>query len=115
VLVEIDKALLLATPSAHTAGPWATLALAPDSDPQERVIVVTADGNTEICGIVAKQADACLIAAAPDMLQALEEAEYALRNAADQYPCDKGRRSAVLDGRLRIIRAAIVRAKRCAP
>jgi hypothetical protein len=68
-----------------------------------------------VAGVVAKQADACLIAAAPDMLQALEEAAYALRNAADQYACDKGRRSAVLDGRLRIIRAAIIRAKRSTP
>jgi hypothetical protein len=45
------------------------------------------------------------------MLDALEEAEYALRLAADQYAEDKGRRSVILDGRLEIVRAAIAKAK----
>lgn len=59
--------------SQHTPGPWITWKLAKDSDPQERLIVVTADGETEICGIVDKEADAYLLAASPAMLDMLEE------------------------------------------
>ena len=57
----------------HTPGPWKVWQLAPDSDPQERHIVVTGeDCGTEVCGIVDNVIDAELIAAAPEMLEALK-------------------------------------------
>ena len=46
-----------------------------------------------------------------ELLAVLEEAEYALRKAANQYEIDKGRRSSILDGRLEMVRQAIARAK----
>jgi hypothetical protein len=54
--------------AVHTPGPWATYRLARDSDLKERLIVVTRDGETEICGVIHNEADACLIAAAPELL-----------------------------------------------
>ena len=54
---------------------------------------------------------AALLKAAPDLLAALEEAEYALNAATEQYAADKGRRSTILDGRLEIVRQAIAKAK----
>jgi hypothetical protein len=58
--------------TAPTPGPWTTYRLSRDSDPLERLIVVTADGETEISGIIPNQADAGLIAAAPELLAALK-------------------------------------------
>ena len=58
-----------------------------------------------------KEQEARIRDAAPEMLDALEEAEFALRSAADQYATDKGRRSTILDGRLGIVRVAIAKAK----
>lgn len=49
---------------------WTTWQLAPESDEQERLIVTTEDGETEITGIIPDEADARLIAAAPDLLDA---------------------------------------------
>jgi hypothetical protein len=45
------------------------------------------------------------------MLQALEEAQYALQNAAGQYASDRGRRSTILNSRLAVIRAVILEAR----
>jgi hypothetical protein len=72
---------------------------------------VWSGGSASPIGHEEWKANARLIAAAPEMLDALEEAEYALRLAADQYAEDKGRRSVILDGRLEIVRAAIAKAK----
>lgn len=63
--------------------PWAVWKLSPDSDPQERHIIITADGEQEITGIVDQEADArhivrCvnshdnLLAALSDLIQQLE-------------------------------------------
>jgi hypothetical protein len=60
------------TTEALTPGPWMLYRLAPDSDPQERLIVVTADGETEICGVIHKGADARLIQQAPNLLTAAQ-------------------------------------------
>jgi len=60
-----------------TPGPWVVWRLAPDSDARERMIVTTADGEIEVCGIVENEDDAYLIAAAPEM--------YALLKAAQAY------------------------------
>jgi hypothetical protein len=58
--------------SEHTPGPWTVWQLAPDSDPHERHIVVAGeDYGIEVCGIVGNVLDAELIAAAPEMLEAL--------------------------------------------
>lgn len=56
-----------------TPGDWIKWRLSPDSDPQERVIVTTADGETEICGIVENEADADLIIAAPNLYTFLQK------------------------------------------
>ena len=53
--------------TAHTPGPWATYRLSPDSDPRERLIVISNDGETEISGVIHSEADARLIAAAPEL------------------------------------------------
>jgi hypothetical protein len=66
----------------HTPRPWTIWRLSPDSDPQERFIVTAADGETEICGVVANKADAFLIAAAPKMLEALRLCEDVLSELA---------------------------------
>lgn len=54
----------------HTPGPWEVYRLAPDSDPKQRHIVTANHGETEVCGIINNEADAPLIAAAPDLLEA---------------------------------------------
>jgi hypothetical protein len=57
----------------HTPGPWNVWRLAPDSDPDQRQIVVAGVGcETEICGIIYNDADAALLAAAPELLEALK-------------------------------------------
>src|ERR1041385_7197524 len=58
------------TEQGFTPGPWTVWRLAPDSDPKERLIVTTADGEMEICGIVEDEANARLIAAAPALYEA---------------------------------------------
>jgi hypothetical protein len=63
--------------NAPTPGPWIVWKLAPDSDPQERVIITTADGEEEICGIVHRAEDARLIAAAPELLASLRAMQAA--------------------------------------
>ncbi len=70
------------TNTHHTPGPWTTWRLSPDSDQQQRLIVVTADGETEICCVVANEADAHLIAAGPEMREALELCEDVLSEFA---------------------------------
>jgi hypothetical protein len=74
----------------HTPGPWETYQLAPDSDPQERFIVVTEDRETEICGVIHFEADARLIAAAPDLLAALEYAYEVLAKVYDGEQVEVG-------------------------
>jgi hypothetical protein len=58
-----------------TQGPWKVFQLAPDSDPAERFIIVSADGETEVCGPVDNAADAPVLAAAWEMREALENAD----------------------------------------
>jgi hypothetical protein len=70
------------TNTQHTPAPWATYRLSPDSDPQERLIIVTGNGQTEICGVIDNEADAHLIAAAPKMLEALHLCEDVLADLA---------------------------------
>lgn len=50
-----------------TPGPWKLWELAPDSDPMERNIVVAADGETEVTGIIPNRADALAIADLPEL------------------------------------------------
>jgi len=54
---------------------------------------------------------AFLVKAAPDLLAALEECRYALGKANDQYKADKGKRSQVLDSRIRQAEDAIAKAR----
>ncbi len=60
--------------SGPTPGPWMKWKLGPDSDPEERWIVTTVDGEREICGIVYREQDADLLAAAPELLEACKMA-----------------------------------------
>jgi len=55
------------TKANFTPAPWSIWPLAPDSDARQRNIITTADGEKEICGIIESDADAKLIAAAPDL------------------------------------------------
>lgn len=56
----------------HTPGPWEVWQLAEDSDPEGRRIITADEGETEVCGIVPHEADAILIAAAPELLEACQ-------------------------------------------
>jgi hypothetical protein len=102
------------TNSPHTPGPWSY-----NRDEGGMHGHVISTGDYIICELPDAgdgaspdtEANARMIAAAPEMLEALEEAEYALRLAADQYAADKGRRSVILDGRRELVRAAINKAK----
>lgn len=51
-----------------TPGPWIKSRLSKDSDPFERWIITTADRQTEITGIIYKEADADQIARAPELV-----------------------------------------------
>ena len=53
--------------ASFTPASWSIRRLAPDSDARQRNIITTADGEKEICGIIESDADAKLIAAAPDL------------------------------------------------
>lgn len=63
----------------YTAGPWAVFILADDTETYGNIagmpIVTADDDNSEVCGACANPADAHLIAAAPDMLDALKGIE----------------------------------------
>lgn len=58
---------------------WMPYKLAPDSDTEERFIIVDDTGEEEITGIVFKEENAHLIVSAPDLL---EVCEY-LKNSLD--------------------------------
>jgi hypothetical protein len=64
--------------SKYTAGPWDVYVLADDSETYGNIAgmpIVTAHGHeTEVCGACFNPADARLISAAPDLLQAAEQA-----------------------------------------
>lgn len=75
-----DNTIEGAKPS-FTPGPWAIWKLAPSSDPKERDIITTIDGETEICGIIQNPNDSSLIAAAPELYEALRIAEVRLEQA----------------------------------
>jgi hypothetical protein len=55
---------------SNKAESWAVWKLAPESDPQERLIITTADGDTEITGIVYDPQHAQMIAALPGVFAA---------------------------------------------
>ena len=59
--------------SNHTHGPWQVWRLAPESHSKELMIVVSANAEDEVTGLIYNDADAHLIAAAPDMLAVCEE------------------------------------------
>lgn len=80
-----------------TQGDWRAWQLAPDSDPQERSIVVSGpDGAIEICGIINNPADVPLIAAAKQLFEELSnveciDCEHPLHLHIDQYGCEHDR------------------------
>lgn len=69
----------------HTPEPWAVWRLAPDSDPEERFIVVGPDGENEITSVVYSDADArrivaCVNALSGFTLPQIEAIAQALRH-----------------------------------
>lgn len=59
----------------HTEGPWEVYKLSTESHADELCIVVTEDLESEVTGVIYEESDASLIAAAPEMLEALENLE----------------------------------------
>ena|ERR1043165_1718370 len=57
----------------RTPGNWIVWQLAPDSDPQERHIVTTEDGETEVCGLIENDHDAKFLAASPQLAAMLQQ------------------------------------------
>jgi hypothetical protein len=62
--------------SKHTPGPWVIYELLDGYDiraPESECYVVTASDPEAVWGAVGREEDACLIAAAPELLEALEQ------------------------------------------
>jgi len=60
----------------HTPGPWIVYEFVDGYDiraPEEECWVVTASDPEAVWGAVGREEDACLIAAAPELLEALEK------------------------------------------
>lgn len=70
-----------------TPGDWDKWKLAPDSDPTERLIITSDDGESEICGIVEMEVDANFIALART---ALPRALEIIREQAEEIQKLKG-------------------------
>lgn len=69
----------------RTPGTWKKWRLAPDSDPEQRLIIVTEDGETEVCGIVYNEDDADLLAAAPALYDACKAMQKSLNGSATDF------------------------------
>lgn len=85
--------------SAHTPGRWMAAAAAP--------FVVISTPNGHYIGRIARQEDAHLVAAAPDLLDALKTAESALALAAGYANSEQRTMHAALE----TARAAIAKAR----
>lgn len=93
--------------SAHTPGPWAATVMHGES---RSIIAVMADGPTQVATMrEGSFADARIIAAAPDLLAALE------RIANHEWRADRRKRGMIdvfeVETLARIARAAIAKAK----
>jgi hypothetical protein len=61
--------------SKHTPGPWAVYELLDGYDiraPEAECYIATASDPEAVWGAIGREEDACLIAAAPELLEALE-------------------------------------------
>jgi hypothetical protein len=61
--------------SKHTPGPWEVVELVDGYDirsPESRCRIATASDPEAVWGAIGREEDACLIAAAPELLEALE-------------------------------------------
>ena len=71
----------------HTPGPWDVYQLADDQDTYgshaNKMIITASDHSIEVCGVVHNQADAPLIAAVPNLLDALRVITAAARSWHD--------------------------------
>ena len=62
--------------SNHTPGPWEVVELVDGYDirsPESRCRIATASDPKAVWGAIGREEDACLIAAAPELLEALEQ------------------------------------------
>jgi hypothetical protein len=104
---------------AHTPGPWkvdfdspdSAGVIAPDQNANEDNRVVVAHG---IAGPNFK-ANAALIAAAPELLEALKDAEDSLSYAQECWIAKDGTSNTVLERRRRTVSAAIAKAENMPP
>ena len=72
--------------SEHTPGPWEVVELVDGYDirsPESRCRIATASDPEAVWGAVGREEDACLIAAAPELLEALEELFHLIDSAHD--------------------------------
>ena len=63
--------------SKHTPGPWEVVELVDGYDircPESRCRIATASDPEAVWGAIGREEDACLIAAAPELLEAIEAA-----------------------------------------
>jgi hypothetical protein len=104
---------------AHTPGPWkadfdspdSAGVIAPDQIPNEDNRIVAAHG---IVGPNFK-ANAALLAAAPELLEALKDAEDSLNYAQECWIAKDGTSNTVLEWRRRTVSAAIAKAQNMPP
>jgi len=97
--------------SSYSPGPWISdgppdnIHILEDKPPYNRVCFLTSNGPTE--------ANARLIAAAPDLLAALKAASGYLLNAKIDLETGAPKKTAIrtIDGGLKFVRAAIVKAE----
>jgi hypothetical protein len=72
--------------SEYTPGPWAVVELVDGYDiraPEADCYIATASDPEAVWGAIGPEEDACLIAAAPELLEALEELFHLIDSAHD--------------------------------
>ena len=80
--------------SEHTPGPWIVDALGYGYDisaPEARCLITTSSDPKMVWGAIAREADARLIAAAPELLEALESLLAQVEQYGHKPECDAAR------------------------
>ena len=94
----------------HTPAPWTIREVAGQSIPGQRAFAIDFNEDQEqVVDWVYEQADAHLIAAAPDLLEALERCERLLRSK--RHACEDSNLCRVLDSHISQARTAIAKAR----
>lgn len=110
------------TKAQHTPGPWrigdaGQTVFGPKSDQPSPITIATLPGETPRVATSERKANACLIAAAPELLEALQrllwkaqDQLYALKNSRNNYT-DSSEYVSQLKDYINNARAAITKAK----